>query len=211
MKNNSSSADDLKAIRNLMEESTRFLSLSGLSGIFPGIIAIAGALFAHFFILNNGQQHSDIARIIDKIIATPVPIWQLITDAIVVLVLSLVSAVFFSYRKMKKAGKNASWGVSKRFIVSLMVPLVAGGLFAGMLLVRNEYQIVVPSLLIFYGLALVNAGKFTYNEIFYLGILEVIVGLFSLIFPGQDLLFWIIGFGVLHILYGIFMYMRYEA
>jgi len=66
-------------------------------------------------------------------------------------------------------------------------------------------------LLIFYGLALVDAGKFTYGEVFYLGILEIITGLVSAFFPSLGLFFWIFGFGVLHVIYGLVMYRKYEA
>jgi predicted lysophospholipase L1 biosynthesis ABC-type transport system permease subunit len=51
MDKNITSADELKTIRKIMEESTRFLSLSGLSGIFAGFFAIAGAMVAWFIIL----------------------------------------------------------------------------------------------------------------------------------------------------------------
>ena len=86
-----------------------------------------------------------------------------------------------------------------------------GGVFIIVLLLQNNIQLIVPCFLIFYGLALVNAGKFTFGEIFYLGILEIITGLVSAFVPGWGLIFWIFGFGILHIIYGLAMYRKYEA
>jgi hypothetical protein len=211
MENNSKSIEDIKTIRKIMEESSRFLSLSGLSGVFAGAFAIAGALVAYFMILNNGsREYSEYFRNLSGI-ETQTNSWQLATDAIMVLILAIMSALFLSLRKAKRAGITFWTPVSKRLLINLLIPLITGGAFVIILLLQNHIQLIVPSLLIFYGLSLVNAGKFTYSEIFYLGILEVITGLVSAFFPDLGLIFWIFGFGILHIIYGVVMYRKYEA
>jgi hypothetical protein len=192
MDKNITSADELKTIRKIMEDSTRFLSLSGLSGIFAGIFAIAGATVAWF-------------------LRTPVMRWQLITDAIIVLVLSIVFTLWLSQRKARRAGKALWTPVLRRLVVNMMIPLLSGGLFIIILLIQNHIQLIVPGMLIFYGLALVNAGKFTYGEVFYLGLLEIATGLLAAMLPTLGLYFWTFGFGFLHIVYGLFMYRKYEA
>ena len=101
--------------------------------------------------------------------------------------------------------------VSKRLVVSFLIPLFTGGLFAIILMIQKQYSLIIPCFLVFYGLSLFNAGKFTYSEVFYLGILEVIAGLVALVLPGSGLVFWIFGFGLLHIAYGLFMYRKYEV
>jgi hypothetical protein len=200
MKNDLQSIEDIKAIRKIMEESSRFLSLSGLSGIFAGVTAIAGALVAYFFILDNGSiQENLVIR------------WQLIADAFSVLVLSMLFALCFSMKKAKRDGKNLMTPISRRLLINLLIPLVTGGVFIIVLMIQNNMQLIVPCFLIFYGLALVNGGKFTFGEIFYLGILEIITGLVAAFVPGWDLIFWIFGFGILHIIYGLAMYRKYEA
>ena len=211
MKNDSKSIEDIKAIRKIMEESSRFISLSGLSGIFAGVTAIAGALVAYFIILDNGSIHLDeyFRSLSEKELITLR--WQLIADAAIVLVLSVLFALYFSIRKAKKDLKNVWTPVSKRFLINLLVPLTTGAVFIIVLLYQNNVQLIVPCFLIFYGLALVNACKFTFGEIFYLGIFEIITGLISAFVPGWGLLFWIFGFGVLHILYGVVMYRKYEV
>lgn len=211
MENNSKSIEDIKTIRRIMEESSRFLSLSGLSGVFAGAFAIAGALVAYFLILNNGSIHYDEYFRILSVKETTAIRWQLMADAVIVLFLAIMSAVSLSLRKAKRTGKNFWTPVSKRLLINLLIPLISGGIFIIILLFQNHIQLIVPGMLIFYGLALVSAGKFTYNEIFYLGILEIITGLVSAVFPDRGLLFWILGFGILHIIYGLVMYRKYES
>lgn len=211
MENNSKSIEDLRTIRKIMEESTRFLSLSGLSGIFAGAIAITGALVAWFLILKNGAVNIDNRGITlseQEILSVR---WKMIADALCVLILSILCSLYFSVRKAKREGKELWSPSSKRLLVNLLIPLITGGIFTFVLLIHNNIELIVPELLIFYGLALVNAGKFTYGEVFYLGILEITTGLTSSFFPGQGLIFWIIGFGILHIIYGFAMYRKYEA
>jgi membrane-associated HD superfamily phosphohydrolase len=211
MKSDPKSIEDIKAIRKMMEESSRFLSLSGLSGVFAGVTAIAGALIAYFFILDNGSIHYDeyFRSLSGK--ETLSLKWQLLADAAIVLVLSILFSFYFSTKKAKKDGKNFWTPVSKRLLINLLIPLVTGAVFVIVLIYQNNIQLIVPCFLIFYGLALVNAGKFTISEIFYLGILEIITGLVSAFVPGWGLIFWIFGFGLLHIIYGLAMYRKYEA
>lgn len=211
MKSDSKSIEDIKAIRKIMEESSRFLSLSGLSGVFAGVTAIAGALIAYIFILDSGSiKYEDYLKSL-TVQETLAIRWQLMAIAALVLVLSVLFALFFSTRKAKRDGKSFWTPVSKRLLINLLIPLVTGGVFIIVLLLQNNIHLIVPCFLIFYGLALVNAGKFTFGEIFYLGILEVITGLVSAFIPGWGLVFWIFGFGILHIIYGLAMYRKYEA
>lgn len=211
MENNSKSVEDIKTIRRIMEESTRFLSLSGLSGISAGIFAIAGALVAYLFILGNGNFHYDEYFRSLSVKETLTLRWQLAALATTVLILSAVSASWFSIRKAKQENKKFWTPVSKRLLLNLFIPLVTGGALVIIFMFQNHIQLIVPCFLIFYGLGLVNAGKFTYNEIFYLGIVEILTGLFAALLPGFGMIFWIFGFGILHIIYGVFMYRKYEA
>jgi len=211
MKNDSESLQDIKAIRKLMEESTRFLSLSGLSGVFAGLTAIAGALFAYFIILKSGTINFNEYLTTLTGQETTLLRWQLFAAAAIVLVVSVLFAFWFSMRKAKKDGKSFWSPVSKRLLINLLIPLITGGILTIVFMLQNQIQLVIPGFLIFYGLALVNAGKFTFGEIFYLGILEIITGLVSAFIPGWSLIFWIFGFGLLHIIYGLAMFRKYGA
>jgi hypothetical protein len=211
MNNKVSTADELKTIRKIMEESTRFLSLSGLSGVFAGLFAISGAIVAWFLILKQGDISYDKSLENFGSMEIFAPGWLLIIDALSVLFLSIISSLWFSLKKARIAGKRLWTPVSKRLLINMMIPLVAGGFFIISMILQHHSGHIIPGLLVFYGLALVNAGKFTYGEIFYLGLLEIITGLFAAFFPDRGMFFWVLGFGLLHIIYGLFMYRKYEA
>jgi ABC-type microcin C transport system permease subunit YejB len=193
-----------------MEESSRFLSLSGLAGIFAGLIALAGAAISVFLFLDgkliladgffNDKTVHEMSRL--KI--------GLLAVALIVLILAIGISFWLSYRKSVQKGQKMWTPVSKRLLINMVVPLLTGGILIMILYSHHNWQLVIPSMLIFYGLALVNAGKFTYNDVFYLGMIEILTGLMAAAFPAFGLLLWCFGFGVLHITYGLIMYRKYE-
>lgn len=193
-----------------MEESSRFLSLSGLSGLFAGFLAILGGTIAHFVILKNKSLFitGSILNLSDTEFSAVK--FQLIADALTVLILALAGSFYFSYRAARLKGQKIWTPVSKRMLMSLIIPLVTGAFFIFIMYIGNVWQLIVPSMLVFYGLALVSAGKFTYSEVFYLGLAELLTGFASAIFQQSAIFFWILGFGVLHIAYGLIMYRKYE-
>jgi hypothetical protein len=208
MKDKSKSLEDLDTIRTIMENSTKFLSLSGLAGVFAGLIALTGGAIAYFMIL-NGNVTPEFFSGLSIAEQNNIHRW-LITDALIVLFTAVAIAFFLSQRKAALAGQKMWTPVSRRLLVSMLVPLATGGLLIIILYVQDNFQLIIPSMLIFYGLALVNAGKFTYSEVFYLGLFEIGIGLISAILPEFGLFLWILGFGVLHIAYGLLLYRKYE-
>lgn len=211
MENTKQSIEDIRTIRRIMEESSRFLSLSGLSGIVAGLLALSGALAAHFLIIGGSTLRYDCYLAGLQASELNPKILLLVADALAVLVIALISALYFSWKKAKDDGKKIWTPVSRRLLLSLLIPLATGGALSIILLLREQAGLVVPVMLLFYGLALVSAGKFTYGEVLYLGLLEISTGLVAAAVPGYDILFWSFGFGILHIAYGLFMYRKYEA
>ena len=196
----------LTDIRSMMERSSRFISLSGLSGVFAGIFALVGVYLAHLKIKNlysNFYNRVDNDLIFDTMV-------YLITVAVSVLFCSLLVGVILTVRNSKKRGISIWDGTSKRLLINLAIPLASGGLFCLLLLHHGIGWLVGPVTLIFYGLALINASKYTFNDIRYLGVMEILLGLFSTYYVGYGLICWAIGFGVLHIVYGAVMYFKYE-
>jgi hypothetical protein len=211
MENLSNSVEDIKTIRKMMEESSRFLSLSGLSGIFAGVAAITGALAGSFLLFGNGEfSVENLFKVIPDTEVYNVR-WWLAIIANLVLIISVVAAFILSNRKALKDGKSLFTPVSKKMLFNLLIPLVTGGIFVMILFSRSDFQLIIPCLLIFYGLALVNAGKFTVGEVLYLGLAEILLGLVTAFHPGLGLISWILGFGILHIIYGISMYRKFGA
>ena len=206
----------LSEIRNLMEKSSRFLSLSGLTGIFAGVYALLGAylVYSDFNIISSDTDSVSYSEFIktansgtDSVI---LKIQSLFIIGAIVLVLSLVTGYIFTSRKAKKQNLNVWDSTTKRMVVSLSIPLIAGGIFCLILIKHEVVGLIAPATLIFYGLALLNASKYTFNDIKYLGVLEIILGLVSAYYIGRGLLFWAVGFGILHIIYGTVMYYRYD-
>jgi hypothetical protein len=202
--------EDLQAIREIMERSSKFLSLSGLSGIFAGVCALIGAAVAWIFILDSGNlNYDEYLCSIGSSPINPVSVGLSIT-ALFVLMGAIFGAIYFSFHRARKTGLKYWTNSTRRLLAHLLIPLISGGIFAVILIFRNNTELVVSVMLIFYGLSLVNAGKFTLGEIHYLGLTEIGLGILAGIFVSYGLIFWSLGFGVMHIVYGIVMYYRYE-
>ncbi|MGB0862749.1 MAG: hypothetical protein ACPG19_11210 [Saprospiraceae bacterium] len=197
----------LTEIRDLMERSSRFISLSGLTGVAAGIFALIGAWVAYYY---AGISFSNEFTYNERFSVRELELF-LLADGLVILIFALGFGVFFTARKAKKAGLKVWDKTTERMLINLMLPLVTGGIFCLILIFKWELiGFVAPVTLLFYGMALINASKYTFHDIRYLGVSEVILGLIGSYFIGYGLLIWAIGFGVLHIVYGLLMYYKYE-
>lgn len=201
--------DDLKEIRQLMERSTKFLSLSGLSGISAGVVALVAAFVAWKIqpdkvaeIIHNGETYTTLLN--------GEYIKSLIYLGIGTLLMALFSGLFFTWKKVQKEGKSMWNKTSQRLLLALCIPMLTGGVVVLSLLINEVYWIIPELMLIFYGLTLINAAQHTYRDVFYLGLSELILGCLALFINGYSLVFWAAGFGVLHIIYGISMHLKYE-
>jgi hypothetical protein len=192
----------LHDIRRMMKESSRFLSLSGMSGIFAGVYALGGAMLAHNLIEENAQSPYTTAQVL----------LPLAGIASAVLAASVLTAVLFSARKAKRTNHRLFDHTSRRLFWSMAVPLLAGGILCTALIIQgNGFLLLLsPAMLVFYGLALVNASRDTYGDVKFLGYLQVALGLTGAFIPQHGLLLWALGFGGLHIVYGAIMWFRYE-
>jgi len=197
---------DLNDIKTMMTKSSRFISLSGLSGILAGIYALVGAWFAYKTIYFDTSTMGSYRNLV----ISKEAVIKLIIIATLVLVASIATGLFLSYKKAKKNNDTIWNSTSRRLAVNLMIPLVTGGIFILFLIEKDILGLIAPLTLIFYGLACVNASKYTFGDVRYLGITMIVLGLLSTWFLGYGLLFWAIGFGACHILYGSIMYFKYE-
>lgn len=204
--------ETLGEIRTMMERSSRFISLSGLSGVFAGIFALAGAAMVYAYLDLQPFEYKK-PYYVEAANSTK---WGMnyvtffLLDGIVVLTLAITFGIFFTIRKARKKGQQIWDSLTKRLLLNLAIPLATGGMFCFGLMYQGTVGFIAPATLIFYGLALVNASKYTLNDIRYLGYCEIILGLIALFFIGYGLEFWAIGFGILHIIYGTTMYLKYE-
>jgi hypothetical protein len=205
MSNPAQSLETLHDIKRMMERSSRFISLSGWSGIAAGVCALAGAEFAHLRIVH--YYLSEYLQYPDAITGLK---YDLILIAIFTFIAAFILASFFTFTKSRKQGV-AIWGTAaRRLMWNTVLPLLTGGFFIWHLIEGKDYGLVAPASLIFYGLALVNGSKYTMGEVRWLGYGEIILGITNCWFPGKGIIFWSLGFGVLHIVYGVAMWWKYE-
>ncbi|MDX2001544.1 MAG: hypothetical protein SFW35_03880 [Chitinophagales bacterium] len=201
---------DLSEIRNLMQRSSRFISLSGLSGISVGICALIGAAVAYWFVDGNVNEYYVAGQLFSRGGANYPLLTFIAIDGALILFSAIAFGIFFTTRKARKDGLKV-WDLSsQRLLINLAIPLVAGGLLCLIMLYHGTIGYVPPMTLLFYGMALINASKYTLNDIRYLGLLEILLGLLSAVFLGYGFYFWVLGFGILHIVYGTVMYFKYE-
>jgi hypothetical protein len=197
--------ETLQDIKRIMERSSRFISLSGWSGISAGICALGGAWAAYARIqtyqaVNYGFN---VAAADDLLV-------DLLVIAAITFVAALVTAFLFTWLRSRK-DNVPMWGrTAQRLFINTVIPIAVGGVVILRAMEWGYYELVAPGCLIFYGLAVVNGSKYTLGEVRYLGYGQIILGIINLYWIGAGLYFWAAGFGVLHILYGAIMWWKYE-
>ncbi len=208
MNNPQQSLEDLQHIKKMMERSSRFISLSGLSGVAAGTCALVGAWFASQKINCWVKGDCQLSRIIDT--GGRQLMNELFWIATLTFVAAFVLAFLFTFLRSKKTGVPLWGGTTVRLFWNTMVPLAVGAIFLFRMLQLQQYDLIAPGCLIFYGLALINGSKYTLGEIKYLGYGMLLLGIVNLWYVGYGLHFWAMGFGVLHIVYGAVMWSKYE-
>lgn len=192
---------DIAEIKNLMKKSSRFISLSGLSGILAGIYALCGAGYAYWLVSNSKRGYLILDGQVFKLV---------LLDLVIVFILSVSTGIYLTTKKAKKNGEQIWDTTTKQLLISFLVPLIAGGIYTLVILSQGRYGQTGALMLLFYGLALFSASRYTIGDIKYLAYTEIILGLLCAIFEGFGFWFWVLGFGVMHIFYGTLMYFKYE-
>ena len=208
--------DHIHDIRQLMQKSSRFISLSGLSGIAAGLCALVAAWVArqtiNTYSVNSTEWQGPVReyggyRSIQSYSGLE---YRLLLIAGITFVMAFLLAFIFTWLRSRKTGVPI-WGfMARKVMIAVIVPMLAGGLLIWRMMDYGTYGLIAPACLLFYGLGLINASKFTFTEIRYLGYGQLVLGAINLWLPGYGLYFWAIGFGMLHIIYGFIMWWRNE-
>ena len=193
---------DIQDIKEMMSKSTQFISLSGLSGILAGVYALIGASIAYWLVTNSVRGYLILDGTIFKLC---------VFILLMVAVLSITTGIILTTKKAKKHGAKIWDATSRRLVINFLIPLVVGGLYILIILSQGKYGQTGGLMLIFYGLALVNASKYSIGDIRYLGYIEIVLGLIASLFPGYGFWLWVLGFGVMHIIYGTWMHFKYDV
>lgn len=207
--NKEASLETLQEIRNFMDRSARFVSLSGMSGIWAGLCALAGSYLA-YGMLNHpdgryvGTQGQGTNAYFDSFTV------HLMLLGLGVFLVAFAGAFFFTRRKARSLGHTLWSNASRQMLLSGFFPMLVGGIFSVTFIYYGCPMFVAPACLTFYGLAVISGSRHTLSDIRYLGMLEVALGCTCLFFPGYGLLFWAVGFGILHIVYGAIMWNKYD-
>jgi hypothetical protein len=205
--------EDIQQIRSMMARSSRFMSLSGLSGVIAGVAALVGSWIAWREIMSYTPDRYTTGYYEAFVIAGELNmdlVWFCVIDAILILMVSITAGILLTVRKAKRDQAGIWSKPAQLLLQSLFIPLMAGGGVCLILLKHGHAELIAPLMLIFYGIGLESASKYTLKDVHYLGISEIILGLVSLFFLKHGLLFWSIGFGIMHTLYGSMMYFKYE-
>jgi hypothetical protein len=207
MKKDKDYLQDIEEIRSLMEKSSKFISLSGWAGIFAGVFALVGSYIALTYLDFNPQSLSVDP---ENNPFQQKQIFSVVQLALLVFLLAISFALFFTHRRAKRKDELLWTPTAKRLVMNMAVPLLTGGILILLFISKGFIGFVAPFSLLFYGLALFNISKFTFDEVKILGLIEILLGLISVYKVSLGLLFWAIGFGVVHIVYGIYVYFKYE-
>ncbi len=200
--------ESLHDIRQMMEKSSRFISLSGLSGIGAGLCALGGSFFAYRLVFEERAKGVDYRQLTFET-GSEVQNRLLLIGGCTFLA-ALIVAFLFTYLRSRKTG-TAIWGITaQKLLWNTMIPLIVGGIVAIRLIQAGYGGLVAPACLLFYGLALINGSKYTVSEVRWLGFSQLVLGIANLWLIGYGLMFWTFGFGVLHIIYGAVMWWKYE-
>ena len=192
--------EDLQEIRTLMDRSTKFISLSGWAGVFAGLVALISASCAYYLLGSSGVTISNYTEIGERSFEL-----KLLGLGLITLFVAIVGGIYFTMQKSKKQQKPVWDKQTKRVVTDLSIPLITGGILSVLLLLRGSLGIIAPLTLVFYGMALLNVSHYTRKEVKQLAITEIVLGLLAAVMVGYGLVFWAIGFGVAHIIYGVKM------
>lgn len=195
-------------IKELMEKSSKFVSLSGLTSILAGIYALIGSYMAVLILGTQPGSPSLFSNMLE--VNTPSKLQFMVCLALGVLGISVITALIISWYKARQSKQSLFNALTYRILWNFVLPLLVGGLFCIALLYHRHYGLTSSVMLLFYGLALVNASKFTFSNVAWLGYAFLILGILDSFINGHALLFWTIGFGGFHIIYGILFYLKYE-
>lgn len=197
-------ADELKAIRELMERPVRYSTMSGLSGVLAGLASLAG-VFADLYVSGRyADRPAEAVRI-------NMGIWAGVFLA------AFAAATVPTRLRERKRGMPFWSRIKKQILLTILPPFVGGVGLTAAIVCRwwigdgpNMWGLIPAIWMLFYGLALWQVGLFSPAEIRVLAVAFLLAGLAAAaLFHTYP--YWAMGltFGGFHIVYGVVVWIRH--
>jgi hypothetical protein len=183
----SRAADNLRFIRDTMERAASFTAVPGWGGVAIGITAVATGIVA----FRMAAQQQFLAWLVEGVLA-------------------LTIGCIAVRMKSRRLALSLSSRPARRALLSFVPPLLAGAVLTTVLY-RADLLTVLPGLwLLLYGAAVVTGGAFSVRIVPVMGICFMLLGGVALLAPViSGNVFLILGFGVMHIVFGTLIARRH--
>lgn len=180
--------EDLRFIRQTMENAASFTAVPGWGGVAMGVTAVAAATF--------GPRPSNTRA------------W-VITWLLAALSAFVVGALTIFWKARRK-GTSIFTLPGRKFILSLLPPLLAGGILSYALFDAGLTRLLPGLWLLLYGVGVISAGAFSVRVVPVMGLCFILAGMGAVFLPAAwDNMVMATGFGGLHILFGFIIARRY--
>ena len=190
--------DDISEIKMLMTKSSGFYSLTSLSGIATGLYSLVGSSIIYWLFkykYNSDYLHPDILK-------------YALVDLIIVGLLSIATSILLTKRQAK-LNRELVWSTPfRKMIKTFSVIFGIGCIVILNFLLKEEYERFGALMLIFYGLALISSSKYTFKEVMIIGYIHILLGILATFIPEYSFWLGVTGFGIVHLLFGIVMFLK---
>ena len=180
--------DDLRFIRETMENAAAFTAVSGWGMVAVGAIAFGAAAVA----------------VTQRTVRGQLLVW------FAAAAVSIAVSTYAIWRKAKRANAPLFHGAGRKFLLSFLPPMTVGAILTYMLLESGNFPLVPPMWLMLYGTAVITGGAFSVRVVPLMGLLFIAAGVVSLMLPAWTT-HWLLGaaFGALHVIFGLIIARRH--
>lgn len=204
--------ETLSDIRNMMERSQKVMFLNGTSGVLVSVWALLGAVMV------SGILYGSVWPLWGS---TALPLREINSERFIwatfffgcTFIASCITVWLMSKHRAERKGLEFKLDAgAKQLLRTFFTVMIIGGLFCLTPFGNGHWELVPGYMLAFYGLALVviSPMAFRISIIKYFGFIQITVGLAALILPQYGMMFWTIGFCILHFIWGIWFHFVFD-
>ena len=180
--------DNLRFIRETMEAAGTFTAVSGWGQVVVGTTAVAAALIAGNFAFS---VHWVVVWAVEAFLALLISVW-------------------FMYDKARSASLPLLTGSARKLLFSFTPVFVVGIVVTFAFMYRGMYALLPGIWMLLYGTGVVAAGAFSVRIVPVMGAAFIVAGGATLFAPASwSTALMILGFGFLHIFFGVLIARRH--